>query len=176
MLDIQPGDIVSFREEHGFLSNFHPCKVHLDGVEYPSVEHAYQAAKTLDHEARVAIRQAETAAQAKRLGRKVSSLRPDWRTYRDTVMLLLLREKFQLNGLKAMLAHTWPRRLIHGNTWHDNYWGACMCTQCQLLPDPSQDKLGQFLQALRGEIRSKDPGLASAAPVMDDIEDHPGLW
>ena len=31
---------------HAFLSNFHPAPVVLDGVTYPSVEHAFQAAKT----------------------------------------------------------------------------------------------------------------------------------
>ncbi len=40
--------IASFRGEHGWLSNFFRVDVVLDGVTYRSVEHAFQAAKTLD--------------------------------------------------------------------------------------------------------------------------------
>ena len=45
-----------------YLSNFWPARVMLDGVEYPSTEHAYQAAKTLDKVTRERIRQIETRA------------------------------------------------------------------------------------------------------------------
>ena len=51
--------IDSFSGEHKFLSNFYPCNVTLDDIGYPSVEHAYQAAKTLNPEERQII--AETA-------------------------------------------------------------------------------------------------------------------
>jgi len=37
-----------FRRGYRFLSNFHPCEVEMDGETYPSVEHAYQTAKSLD--------------------------------------------------------------------------------------------------------------------------------
>jgi predicted NAD-dependent protein-ADP-ribosyltransferase YbiA (DUF1768 family) len=40
--------ITSFKGKYGFLSNFMDAKVMLDGMEYPSVENAYQAAKTTD--------------------------------------------------------------------------------------------------------------------------------
>jgi predicted NAD-dependent protein-ADP-ribosyltransferase YbiA (DUF1768 family) len=39
--------IVSFDGKYEFLSNFAPVTIHFDGHEYPSVEHAYQAAKTV---------------------------------------------------------------------------------------------------------------------------------
>lgn len=44
--------IDSFNGKYRFLSNFYPVKVKLDGVTYDSVEHAYQAAKTIDKEER----------------------------------------------------------------------------------------------------------------------------
>lgn len=40
-----PEKIRSFTGTHRFLSNFHPAPVLLDGVVYPTVEHAFQAAK-----------------------------------------------------------------------------------------------------------------------------------
>ena len=44
--------ISSFTGDYSFLSNFHPAEVSLDDINYPSVEHAYQAAKTLNKEER----------------------------------------------------------------------------------------------------------------------------
>lgn len=59
--------IAQFQGEYRFLSNFAPCTVTYDGVEYPSVEHAYQAAKCVHPEDR-AIILAGHAGQAKRMG------------------------------------------------------------------------------------------------------------
>jgi predicted NAD-dependent protein-ADP-ribosyltransferase YbiA (DUF1768 family) len=42
--------IKTFRDEDRWLSNFMPVKIVLDGIEYPSVEHAYQSAKSDDME------------------------------------------------------------------------------------------------------------------------------
>ena len=81
-----------FRGEHFFLSNFYPCQVELDGVSYNSVEHAYQAAKTLDPKIRFKIG-ASTAGQAKRLG-AVCPMREDWLEIKLSVMESLLRQKF----------------------------------------------------------------------------------
>lgn len=39
--------------KYRFLSNFWPAIVFYDGLEYPTTEHAYQAAKTLDWEKRI---------------------------------------------------------------------------------------------------------------------------
>ena len=37
--------IMLFKDDNGFLSNFYPCHIVLDGTQYSSVEHAFQAAK-----------------------------------------------------------------------------------------------------------------------------------
>src|SRR5262245_22740028 len=61
--------ITEFQGEHRWLSNFWPCGVEFEGVMYPSAEHAYQAAKTLDEGARRRIAGLATAAEAKAAGR-----------------------------------------------------------------------------------------------------------
>lgn len=38
--------INSFSGSHAFLSNFESAPIFYDGLSYPTVEHAYQAAKT----------------------------------------------------------------------------------------------------------------------------------
>ena len=40
------GHIAEFEGEYFFLSNFSPHPVRIDGVEYPTAEHAFQALKT----------------------------------------------------------------------------------------------------------------------------------
>src|SRR5437868_5423141 len=87
------GPIDRFHGDHGWLSNFWPSPIELDGAIYPTVEHAFQAAKTLDPEAREPIRQTTNPGQAKRLGRKVL-LRSDWEQVKVEIMRGLLRKKF----------------------------------------------------------------------------------
>ena len=43
-----PSKIGEFQGEYRFLSNFWPAPVEFEGITYPSVEHAYQSAKTMD--------------------------------------------------------------------------------------------------------------------------------
>ncbi len=44
-LDAAPAPVAAFLDEFRFLSNFWPCEITYYGRLYPSVEHAYQAAK-----------------------------------------------------------------------------------------------------------------------------------
>lgn len=116
--------ITSFRDTA--LSNFWPARVALDNVVYPTVEHAYQAAKTLDARERDRIGAESTPAGAKALGRSVT-LRPDWHRIKLDVMRYLIDQKFELRSpygtLKLLRTGTAP--LIEVNTWGDRFWGEC---------------------------------------------------
>lgn len=69
---ISPKPIRSFTGRYGFLSNFYPCKVEFEGAVYPSVEHAFQAAKTLDPDERIKFQSDVKPATAKAWGRKLA--------------------------------------------------------------------------------------------------------
>jgi N-glycosidase YbiA len=116
--------IDAFSGDYKFLSNFYPCKVKLDDVEYPSVEHAYQAAKTLDTDDRRAFHEhpLPTAAQSKKLG-KALSLRRDWESVKLNVMEALLMQKFADSELRKQLNDTGTLKLVEGNYWGDSFWG-----------------------------------------------------
>lgn len=90
--------ISSFAGEYRFLSNFWPCSVTLHEYEFPSVEHAYQAAKVSggpDCRAFHTIRNARSPGEAKRLARSLPYRRyTDWNSARLTVMTSLLNDKF----------------------------------------------------------------------------------
>lgn len=117
-------DITSFSGDYRFLSNFWDSIVTLDGVTYPSVECAYQAAKTLDLTARIPF-QTYTAAQAKRNG-KLVVMREDWNDVKLSIMTDLVTQKFTNHPeLSRLLLATNGCQLIEGNTWNDVYWGVC---------------------------------------------------
>lgn len=75
-----------------FLSNFWECPITFEGLEYPSVENAYQAAKTLDIEVRKQF-QNITPKESKSLGKK-TEIRGDWESVKLDIMLHLSLEKF----------------------------------------------------------------------------------
>lgn len=144
--------IVAFTGPHRFLSNFYPAPLEIGGVLYPTVEHAFAAAKTRVPEARAAVIAAATPGEAKRLGRLVP-LRPDWEEKKVTIMRGLVRAKFTRHAdLRALLLATRPRGLIEGNTWHDNFWGACSCVRC--YSHGGLNRLGQILIAVRAEMEA----------------------
>jgi len=139
--------IVQFTAQYAFLSNFAPCEVMLDGVAYPSVEHAYQAAKTLEMPRRKAFTTG-TSGQAKSLGRSLI-IRKDWDSVRVSVMTDLLRQKFNTPRYKKMLLATGDAYLEEGNWWGDTFWGVD-----EKLG--GKNTLGILLMKLRSELSSQE--------------------
>jgi len=140
-----PSKINNFQGPYRFLSNFWPCVVTLDEMIYPSVEHAYQAAKTINVNQRETIRNAKTPGEAKRLGRVVT-LREGWNQLRIPVMRSLLRQKFRNSVLCSKLLATGSVVLIEGNTWGDRFWGVDGQNE-------GENHLGKLLMEIRDEIR-----------------------
>lgn len=142
-----------FRGLYDFLSNFYPVKVSLDGIVYDSVEHSFQAAKTLDPAKRLTVETQLTPGAAKRAGRAIRSLRPDWESVKVDVMLDLLRQKFTYPDLAGGLLATGDAALVENNDWHDVFWGVCQGV--------GKNMLGILLMRVRAEIRE------SIVPSMD---------
>lgn len=134
-----------FTGEYRWLSNFWPAPVVLDGVTYPTVEHAYQAAKTTDPQLRNRV-PSVTPGDAKRLSRTFP-LRADWAAVKLAVMEGLLRQKFHRPDLRATLVET-TGELVEGNRWGDTFWGV------DLRTGTGQNHLGRLLMMIRDELRS----------------------
>lgn len=109
---------------HLFLSNFFPSKTHVFGKEWPTVEHAYQAMKTLDPGDQTRIRLCTTPGKAKRMGRSVE-MRHDWEDVKIAIMDECLKAKFDSPALAQRLLDTGDAILVEGNTWNDTFWGVC---------------------------------------------------
>jgi len=133
-----------FTGDHDFLSNFHPSPIEVEGVTYPTVEPAFQAAKTSILEEKQALAETATPGSAKRLGRKVQ-LRSDWEQVKVGIMEELVRLKFTTHpDLREQLLATGDTELVEGNNWNDRFWGVCR--------SKGQNQLGLILMKVRSEL------------------------
>lgn len=140
---MQRKEILGFKNEYQFLSNFWYCEVVFEGEKYRSVEHAYVAAKTLDLDLRKQIQRIESVGEVKCAGRKLH-LRNDWEYIKLEVMLNLVYQKFLSEPLRSQLLSTQDAYLEETNHWNDTYWGVCN--------DIGENMLGHILMTVRENI------------------------
>lgn len=141
--------INKFKDRESFLSNFYYCNQVVRNKLYKTNEHWYQAMKSVsdvDHEL---IRNSTTPYDAKVLGNKVT-LRNDWNSVMNLVMIEGLRIKFSNKLLRSELLATGTALLVEGNYHHDNYWGDCFCYKCKYVK--GLNYLGKLLMTVRNEI------------------------
>lgn len=139
--------IDEFRGEYRFLSNFYRAPIVCEGEVFPTVEHAYQCAKTLDAQERAHIMKANTPGVAKKRGRNVT-VRPNWDEVKVDIMTYLVCEKFtQHPHLAEKLVATGDKWLVEGNDWGDTFWGVCN--------SEGENKLGRILMEVRTALGSK---------------------
>lgn len=162
--------IDSFRDEFFFLSNFSDYPAVYDDVEYPSSEHAFAAAKTLDLAQRAAIRAVSTPRAAKTAGSRVQ-LRPGWdRRVRFGAMRDILASKFAEVGLGNRLAATGDTLLVEGNTWRDGTWGRWQ--RPGFLAATGGNELGWLLMRTRTRLRGLDPALHWPRAALTGHREH----
>ena len=142
-----------FDGQYAFLSNFYETPFVWRGTKYKTVEHAFQAAKTMNPIERKAIIDSATPGKAKRLGRK-AALRPDWESVKEQIMYECVSAKFHstVELMLALLA-TGDEELVEGTTWCDNEWGSCSCEKCKDIE--GKNKLGKILMRVRSEIAAE---------------------
>ena len=131
--------ISEFQGEHRWLSNFSPVVIIYMGMEFPSVENAFQASKC-KHNVDVAGFQGIGPGAAKRLGRQVVT-RDYWEDVKDSVMLDLTILKYENIQYRERLLATGDAELVEGNWWGDTYWGVCKGV--------GQNKLGKIIMRVR---------------------------
>lgn len=135
--------IKQFTGKYAFLSNFYPATVTYEGDTYPTAEHAFQAAKTIDPAERAMIRAKPTPGKAKAAGRKVT-LRPHWEAVKVAVMRQVVAAKFEQHpDLMDQLMSTGIDELEEGNHWNDRFWGVDIRTGKGL------NELGNILMLIR---------------------------
>jgi ribA/ribD-fused uncharacterized protein len=134
--------ICGFFGEYRYLSNFHESYVFFHKIQFKSVEHAYQAAKSLDPKEWERFSKLETAREAKKEGRKVQ-IRPDWEQVKLDLMFQFVFQKFNLSDfLCNQLTETGNKYLEETNHWNDTFWGVD-------IKNGGKNYLGKILMKVR---------------------------
>lgn len=141
------------REDWGFLSNFSPHGVAIEGLYYPTVEHFFQASKFSGTDARhaEAIRGASKPRDAARMGRdRGHPLRSDWEAVKEDVMRRGVRCKFMTHlSIRELLLATGDEELVERSPT-DSYWGAGQ-------DGTGKNRLGAILMEIRADLRANPP-------------------
>lgn len=162
-MTVKDSKITEFKGEEKWLSNFVLCEVALDGVFYPTVENAYQAAKTVIPYQREFFTVC-SSAEAKKRGKTVD-IRPDWHIVREQIMENLLRQKFAQPKFAKKLIETGTMEIEEGNYWSDEFWGICLRT------NRGQNKLGKIIMKIRSEITAEVPEELIVNPFSASFRD-----
>jgi ribA/ribD-fused uncharacterized protein len=139
--------ITSFRGRHRFLSNFYPSPLTWEGIEWPTSEHAYQAAKAaavlgmpLDITDLAIF--SMTPGEVKSWARQNVPNAHTWdRVPKIIAMAGIVWQKFKSPDMRALLDATAPEQLVEGNAWNDRFWGVCR--------DRGENQLGKILMLIR---------------------------
>ena len=144
--------IAPFRGDYGFLSNMWECPVTFEGINYPSAEHAYQAAKYDSRVVRLEIAALDNPVKAKRFPRLHKNLQfdPKFDENKLRIMGTILSVKFTMSPkLGQWLVETHPHELVEEGWWHDGFWGTCTCGKCA----PGKNHLGKLLMEVRSSLK-----------------------
>jgi ribA/ribD-fused uncharacterized protein len=137
--------------ENGWLANFSAHAISLNGHEWKTAEHFFQASKFLFPPLASAIREAASATEAKYLAKLWHAhKRADWGFIRLAVMYEAVRAKFtQHPNLRLQLLGTGDSMLIE-RAPSDCFWG-------QTVEGYGLNVMGAILMALRSDLRQGGP-------------------
>lgn len=140
----------STKDQYGGFSNFSRHPFELDGKQWLTTEHYFQAQKFPGNEAyQEKIRLENSPMVAARLGRsRAQPIRADWEQVKDELMKTALLAKFTQNkDILAILLSTGDAQLVE-HTKNDRYWG-------DGGDGSGKNKLGLLLMEVREELRQE---------------------
>lgn len=137
--------ISEFRGEYRWLSNFYPCTIVLEGVEYPSVEHAYMSRKSDSELWKDFCVTTISPEEVKKASKRISLL-PHWESIKVDIMRECLTQKYSEEPLRSKLIATGSQILQEGNWWGDQFWGV------DLRTGVGENYLGKLIMGIREEL------------------------
>ena len=135
-----PNDVLSSYSKHAF---------ELDGAEWPSVEHYYQAMKFENPEFREQIRQATHPKQARKLGHHwFQKRRKDWKKHSVTMMTRGVYIKCRTYPEVAQVLLDTGDLRIAELSGYDYFWGSGRDMR-------GKNNFGKVLMAVREKLRTE---------------------
>lgn len=139
--------ITDFRAQYEFLSNNFISPVFYEGILYPSVTHAFHAARSNDITTRKAIVNAENFESVLRIATRIED-HESWPNVKLQIMEKLIRDKFRRSSeLLKKLQATGNREIV--NTYYEEtksnlFWGS--------VDSKGQNHIGRILMTIRKDI------------------------
>jgi ribA/ribD-fused uncharacterized protein len=133
-----------YTSQYDWMRNDYHSKIKVGGIEYPTAEHAYQAAKTTDKTLKKAIADQVFIADARKMGRNLD-LPDNWDDRKGDIMQTILRQKFMQNEeIADRLMKTDYDSIVAD--MRDEYWGTGK-------NGFGENYLGAYLEEVRQEIQ-----------------------
>ena len=159
--------IDSFTEYYEFLHNNFYTPVYYECMLFPSVTHAYQAARSNDERTRRAILNAENLKTVLNIARRIEDSE-NWNIRRLKIMEQLIRDKFRRSKeLQEKLKATGSREIVmtyEEETVANTFWGA--------IKSKGQNQLGRILMKIREDIKENNELLNWITMSFDLISDN----
>jgi len=142
-------EFYSTGDDYGEFSNFAGFPFRLDGKQWPTSEHYFQAMKFKDEAYREKIRKANSPMIAARLGRsRKVPIRRDWESAKVDVMRRAVKAKFAAHEeLRSLLLSTGDEKIVE-DAARDDFWGCGSNGK-------GKNWLGRILMEVREELREE---------------------
>lgn len=138
--------IKCFEKEYRWLSNMYPCKIVLRGIEYRTVEHAYQSEKNDSKDWKRFCSLSKNPRFVKIKSKEVK-LVENWDEKRLIVMKFCIDQKFSKEPFRRLLLNTGDQEIQEGNDWGDTFWGV------DKKSGVGQNNLGKIIMEKRKNLR-----------------------
>ena len=150
------------------FTNFYETMIEIDGKDWLTTEHYFQAQKFVGTRLVETIRMLERPRQAFDLSRDPRYSRwrrSDWEEVKEDVMYKALQAKFtQHRELGRRLLETKDRKLVEHSPY-DSYWG-------DGGDGSGKNRLGLLLMRLREEMKPREPVCAPTLPAPIHPQQH----
>lgn len=141
------GIVAGFMGDYRWLSNFERCDIHYKGLNYKSVESAWQAQRAEDSKVKYIFTRLESR-EAKHLGSSLISS-DEWEKHKYEYLKEILNYKFHLHQFKWKLIDTGEMKLINTNHWGDTVLGIDAST------GKGENLLGKFIMEIRENLKNE---------------------
>lgn len=163
--------ITNFNGDFDFLNNEFECEIYFEGLFYPNVYNAYQAARTTSQFYRKKFTESLSSYEIYELSNQIDNPE-NWDANRLIVMEQLLRDKFlRHKELTQKLVETGNRQMLNSysdKTVSNLYWG--------VVGNEGENHLGKLLMAIRADIvtgKDLEKWISSQIKLSADVRLQP---